>query len=175
MTTPVADMDLARRYPALTVHQPWAWALLNAKPVENRTWKLGYKGPLWLHAGKAWDEAGESSPLVRVAWREHAGMVEALTQQPTAEDMVLSPGSALIRSGAVLAMLEVHGCHHADDCTSGGTRELCSPWAARGQYHIEVRVLARLPSPVPCRGRQKLWALPREVEHAAQAQIAPAG
>jgi hypothetical protein len=164
----------ARRYPALTVHQPWAWALLHGKPVENRTWKLGYKGPLWLHAGKAWDEAGESSPLVRAAWDEHARRMAALSPKPTAEGMVLGPGSTLVRSGAVLAMLEVDGCHHADDCASGGARELCSPWAVRGQYHIEVRVLASLPSPVPCPGRQKLWALPREVEHAARAQIASA-
>jgi hypothetical protein len=40
-----------------------------------------------------------------------------------------------------------------------------------GQYHVEVKVRAELPSPVPCDGRQKLWALPNDVEQAARAQL----
>lgn len=160
---PAPTLSPARRYPALTVHQPWAWSLLHGKPVENRTWKLGYKGPLWLHAGKAWDEDGGSSPLVQAAWREHAG------------DGLPGPDSPLIRSGAVIGLLEVPGCHHADDCAEEVSGCLCSPWSARGQYHIEVRVIGELPGPVPCSGRQKLWALPRDVEHAARAQLALAG
>ena len=32
---------------ALSIHQPWAWAILNAgKTVENRTWSTNYQGPL---------------------------------------------------------------------------------------------------------------------------------
>jgi hypothetical protein len=165
----------ARRYPALTVHHPWAWALLHGgKTVENRTWKLGYQGPLWLHAGKTWNKAGESSPLVQTAWQEHIGATLALSRPLGAEDVLLGPGSTLICSGAVLALLEVTGCHHADNCASERTQELCSPWAARGQYHIEVRVIAGLPSPVPCNGQRKLWALPPKVEQDARAQLAPA-
>jgi len=48
---------------------------------------------------------------------------------------------------------------------------MCRPWAISGQYHIEVTVLAELPSPVPCDGRQKLWALPSNVEKAARGQL----
>lgn len=31
---------------ALSVQQPWAWAIFNGKPVENRTWPTGYRGQL---------------------------------------------------------------------------------------------------------------------------------
>jgi hypothetical protein len=34
-----------RTLKALTIHQPWAWATINAgKDVENRRWKTTYRG-----------------------------------------------------------------------------------------------------------------------------------
>jgi len=39
---------------ALTVCQPWAWAILaKIKQVENRNWFTPYRGPLLIHAGKS--------------------------------------------------------------------------------------------------------------------------
>jgi len=36
---------------ALTIHQPWAWAILEGiKTVENRSWRTHYRGELWIHA-----------------------------------------------------------------------------------------------------------------------------
>lgn len=41
---------------ALSIQQPWASAIvLGHKPVENRTWKTSYRGPLLIHAGKQVD------------------------------------------------------------------------------------------------------------------------
>lgn len=38
---------------AISVRQPWAWAIVHAgKPVENRTWRTSYRGPLLIHAAK---------------------------------------------------------------------------------------------------------------------------
>jgi hypothetical protein len=38
---------------AISVRQPWAWAIVHAgKYVENRTWRTGYRGPLFIHAAK---------------------------------------------------------------------------------------------------------------------------
>jgi hypothetical protein len=38
---------------ALSIHQPWAWAILHAgKTVENRGWPTRYRGPLLIHASK---------------------------------------------------------------------------------------------------------------------------
>jgi hypothetical protein len=39
---------------ALTVAQPWAWALIfGNKRIENRNWSTTYRGPLLIHAGKS--------------------------------------------------------------------------------------------------------------------------
>lgn len=36
---------------ALTIRQPWAWAILHAgKGIENRSWTTSYRGPLAIHA-----------------------------------------------------------------------------------------------------------------------------
>ena len=48
-------MDLDPNIPILSVRQPWAWCIVGPprKDIENRTWRSGYKGPLYIHAGKA--------------------------------------------------------------------------------------------------------------------------
>ena len=44
---------------ALSVRQPWAWAIVYAgKNVENRTWRTSHRGPLLIHASKTFDAEG---------------------------------------------------------------------------------------------------------------------
>lgn len=39
---------------ALSIRQPWVWAILNAgKYIENRPRRFNYRGPICLHASKA--------------------------------------------------------------------------------------------------------------------------
>lgn len=53
--------DLPER--ALSIRQPWAWAIINAgKDIENRDWSTRFRGPVCIHASKGmtnreWDEA----------------------------------------------------------------------------------------------------------------------
>lgn len=50
------------KYPtrALSVKQPWAWLLAHAasypdpKTIENRCWPTSFRGPVLIHASKAW-------------------------------------------------------------------------------------------------------------------------
>ena len=42
----------------LSIRQPWAWAILHGKPVENRTWPTRFTGPFLIHAGKKFDHDG---------------------------------------------------------------------------------------------------------------------
>ena len=38
---------------ALTVRPAWAWLIVQGyKPLENRTWKTKYRGPILIHASK---------------------------------------------------------------------------------------------------------------------------
>jgi ASCH domain len=44
---------------ALTVKQPWAWAIARGiKAIENRTWSTAFRGELLIHAGVARDQLG---------------------------------------------------------------------------------------------------------------------
>lgn len=45
---------------AISIKQPWAWALCNGKPVENRNWRYPpkYRGPILIHASKTFDHDG---------------------------------------------------------------------------------------------------------------------
>src|SRR5258708_38232386 len=55
--------------PALSIRQPWCWAILNCgKSVENRTWATAFRGKLRIHASKTWDAEGE-------AWLTHQGLI----------------------------------------------------------------------------------------------------
>ena len=54
MTSAVGIWYAATAMRAITIHQPWAWAIVSgAKRVENRTWATRYRGPLLIHAGKS--------------------------------------------------------------------------------------------------------------------------
>lgn len=145
---------------ALTLKQPWAWVVeVAGKRVENRGWSIPL-GPRWLHAGarSGWDKDGASSPLVREAW-EQAGY-------PLSE---LNPGTELITFGAVTALLDITGAHHATNCADHG--RLCDPWAVRAQVHHQLTLTRVLPAPVPCHGLQRLWPLPAPVLAEAVAQL----
>jgi hypothetical protein len=44
---------------ALSIKQPWAYLVVSgAKPIENRTWRTSWRGPLLIHASKEIDEDG---------------------------------------------------------------------------------------------------------------------
>lgn len=52
---------------ALTVQQPWAWAIFHGKDIENRTQLWSYRGPLAIHAGARWSARSPSSGYGRRA------------------------------------------------------------------------------------------------------------
>lgn len=149
---------------ALTIRQPWAWAWLHGKPVENRSWYMSHRGELALHAGarSRWDPDGEASPLVQRAWARQAAAVGGPVNWPGP----LTRNSPSVVFGAVTAVVQVTGCHHWSEDTGEG----CDPWAAVGQYHIEFADVLPLVTPVPCRGWLGLWRLPADVEAAVREQ-----
>ena len=50
---PVSAPPTPTPQPALSVRQPWAWALLyGGKTIENRTWPTRHRGRIWIHASE---------------------------------------------------------------------------------------------------------------------------
>lgn len=88
---------------ALTVQQPWAWAILDGrKRVENRSRCCNYRGPLILHAGKSRIRLGAPMP-----------------------DGSAAPAESELVFGAILGVVQVVDClpvHDVDDPFATG------PW-----------------------------------------------
>jgi hypothetical protein len=120
---------------ALTLWQPWAWAIATpeaGKDVENRTWKppasiLGR--PVAIHAGLAFDEDAADG------LREGFGLAV-----PTKKECTL---------GAVVAVALLQWA-----VTNSPSR-----WAMTGQWHWCLSQVVALPEPVACKGAQGLWPL----------------
>lgn len=152
----------------LTVRQPFAWAVAyGGKAVENRGQRMGHRGPLAIHAGVTLAHPGffpTRTPEGHAAaqaldklggrgscWNPRHFIPSTMREPP-------HPGLAL---GAVIAVVDVVGCHHASDCR-GANGGLCSSWAMPGQWHIELQRVRPLPAAVPARGMPGLWILPND-------------
>lgn len=125
---------------ALTVKQPWAWAIIHAgKDVENRTRNVAgrYRGPLLIHASLTDDTAGWCDPLI----------VEAVKGEAR---------RGLFR-GAIIGIVDLIDAHQAnhghrliDGCCN-------SPWAEQWAAAHLVLANPRPFRPIFCRGALGLW------------------
>lgn len=133
---------------ALTLWQPWAGIVAaGIKRVENRDWAP----PRWLvgqqfaiHAGKRWDDEGATFCAKVMDWGPNPAW----------------PPLAQVR-GAVIAVATLAGCAFHDYGLLAGFEDQ-APWFF-GPYGWLLRDVVAI-EPVPCRGFQKLWALPAAVE-----------
>lgn len=120
---------------ALTLHQPWAWAIVAAgKDIENRTWKpptsiLGHR--IAIHAGKTFDLTGAN---------DICDMLH-LEQLPAAAEEGGIVGTAII----------------------AGWEAISSSRWFNGPIGWRLTGIQRLATPIPCRGAQRLWTVPPEI------------
>ena len=78
---------------ALTVKQPWAWAIVNGlKRFENRTWRTNYRGRLLIHAGVSKTDLGQEG-----------------------DTMPGLPARDALTFGAIIGMVDVVGCVQVDE------------------------------------------------------------
>lgn len=149
----------------LTEHQPWGSLIAEKlKPIENRDWPppprlIGSDEDLVaIHAGKQYDKEGEewvrqhfpelkwpapveysrASAILAVAQVAH---VIARTKRNVEHPRVIYAGDALERGLVTVEQLR---------------------WFT-GEYGWVFGEVVKLPTPVPCRGMQKLWRVPSEL------------
>lgn len=145
---------------ALTLHQPWAWALIEGhKNVENRSWPpprwlLEATAPLCvaIHASQTWDDDGAAFCRLR-------GLVV--------------PGRAALPRGHVIgwAMFGTPLIRPTGEpiperlrcrtVTAGLGGWFTGPWG------WPVRAVFRARWPQPVRGYQGIWRLPRWIDEAS--------
>ncbi|MCT7372666.1 ASCH domain-containing protein [Mycolicibacterium llatzerense] len=152
---------------ALTVQQPWAWAIVNGdKQTENRTQAWAYRGPLLIHAGTRWSGRGGNSPLIREAFTvtnhgyKGGNVPEWLFNAAAAESI---PGTAM---GAIIGIVDLVAAHPDAGC--------CRPWGEssytehggherRTITHLVLENARALPEPIACRGALGLWKPPPDI------------
>lgn len=145
------------RLPALTVHSPWAWALVNGwKDIENRHDKFArYEGLVVVHASQ---QGGKKL-------REAASHVRQIidTAEPCRHYIPSDREFSDLR-GQLLGVVRLGGRH-------GPSKPPSSPWYHPGAVGIEVLESYRFTVPIrDVTGRLGLWSLDPEqllqVEHA---------
>ncbi|ROZ88991.1 ASCH domain-containing protein [Gordonia sp. OPL2] len=137
---------------ALTVQQPWAWAIVNGgKTIENRTANWSYRGPLAIHAGQRWSDRGSQSELVHQAW---------YGQHPIGYTIGGRLPEWQFEKGAIIGVVDLVDIHPDAGC--------CRPWGesryteAGGRQrrlitHLQLENPRPLRDPIPAAGQLGLW------------------
>ena len=112
---------------ALTVRQPWAWAIVTGyKDVENRSKPTNHRGPLLIHAAKQMDPTGFQD-----LW-------ELSIYRKLPDDLPL---------GGLIGVVEIV------DCVTNSK----SPWALSKAWHWVLRRPKEFNTPLWCSGSLGLF------------------
>jgi hypothetical protein len=138
---------------ALTVKQPWAWAIVSGgKDVENRSRPTKYRGQIYIHAGKSRDSEALKFPAFRKLDLDF--------------DTTGATDQGIDLSGMVIGTVDLVDCHHADDCREQHFNYLdghwitrCSEWAMPRHYHWVLANPRPLACPFPEKGKLGIWNL----------------
>jgi len=134
--------------PCLSIRQPWAWLIVNGfKNIENRDWPTDYRGPLLIHAGKAFDEDCFTRTTIDLDLFDRFG-IEVFNSIPRC--------TTDYRLGCIIGQADL-----VDVVEKSDSRWFC------GDYGF-VLENARTIDPIPYAGKLKLFDVPRDV-----VQVAP--
>ena len=131
---------------ALTVRQPWAWAIIySGKDVENRSRTIAgdYRGPVAIHAGLT-DDTTPLASWATWAWR----------------DWWAESGTPGGQRGHIIGVVDLVDVHHHTSCPTNhpdALWPLCSRWAHHEGYHLVLANPRPLVAPIPAKGRLGLW------------------
>lgn len=125
---------------ALTLRQPWAWSVFNTtKDVENRNWPARVRGTIAIHAA---DDQPEG------VYERSKAYIEKIVRTT-----LRMPSEDTIPMGAIIGLVDIV------DCVDNST----SPWW-EGPLGFKLANARRLPKPIPCKGKRRFFAVPKNVE-----------
>lgn len=145
---------------ALTLRPPWGYAIARlGKRIENRDWPppAAARGKLLaIHAGKM-PALGRDG----AQWQEIRDALDWMEGRGIALPEALLVGHLARYGSAVVAVATL----------AGVVTESSDPWFV-GRFGWQLADVLALPEPVACRGAQKLWTLPVDVEARVLEQLA---
>jgi len=171
------DTD-AQRTKVISVHAPWAWALMSGgKDVENRGLRFTRKvlGRVWVHAS-LWPGSVNEDTAGYYALHDEIHDIEYIIAQQTAERLDVKSGESFYSMtppfhvvkairGHIVGSIEVYGYQTPDNPPD-------SPWYVPGSLAIMVRNPIPLAQPVPAKGALGWWT-PTEDVMAQLSEAAP--
>jgi hypothetical protein len=111
---------------ALSIRQPWAWLIVNGyKDIENRSRQTKFRGRIYIHAGKRFDDNA-------LLWLMDRGLESIKTLIPDRQD---------IPRGAIVGEVDI------TDCVTRSS----SVWFT-GAYGFVLANPRAYDEPTPCRG-----------------------
>jgi hypothetical protein len=125
---------------ALSVKQPWAWLICAGyKDIENRNWPTTFRGKIYVHAPKFWENCFADD-----IYQQYASILEA--KGLPYDDFIEwwrreNPRTDGLLSG-IIGEVDITGCVEASD----------SPWFT-GKYGLVLANPVLYERPIPCRGR----------------------
>ena len=133
---------------ALSVRQPWAWAIVQGyKTVENRSWLTQYRGPILIHAAKAPSRVSLCESVLDLLMLSRHTYPEMDIPDPDVTPNAMAFGS-FVGTVEVVDMLTMSDPRaHASPYYQGGTAWLLG----------NAKAFDR---PIPFAGRQGLFDVP---------------
>lgn len=131
--------SLPATVPAISVQQPWAWAIMEAgKNIENRDWGTSYRGPLVVHA-----------PSRKAKWwNDGVKALKRLGIEP--------PPAADLDFGAMIGLVDLVDCLPVGDPSLQGNR-----WAF-GPMCLMLENPRLFERPLAAKGAMGLWHVSTE-------------
>jgi len=118
---------------ALSLKQPWAWAVLHGKDIENRRWNTKFRGWFWLHAAKS---CTTSYYLDALSYIEQVSDLDV----PAIRDLELG---GIIGKARIVEVLPK-------------TNTPTTKWHMPGQYGFVLENIQAVPF-TPCSGALNFW------------------
>jgi hypothetical protein len=126
---------------ALTIRQPWAWAIINAgKDIENRSWRTHIRATIAVHTAVT---------MSRKDYEDSCGDIVLATRNPRLK----IPAYDDLERGAIIGTVEIVDC----------VEEADSQWF-QGEYGFVLVNPKRLPQAIPCKGALNFWNVPEDIE-----------
>lgn len=126
---------------ALTIRQPWAWAIVHAgKDIENRTWDTDFRGEVLIHTSK------------KLTKKEYEVACEFIELE--VDKRIVVPPKAELHCGGVIGIGRLTQVIEPDE-------ECDSPWYV-GNYGFVLKDVRPLPF-IECRGHLGFWDVPGDI------------
>jgi hypothetical protein len=171
---------------ALTLHPEWLWVIRYlGKRVENRRWKLPdwiVNKPVLLHAGK---KVGGGKTIQGLEWVKEMSIKAGIDCVRNGDCLHFTekvfPCQIVPPSGLIVPpTVDIKTTLHLQELNLGQIVGVTSfvacdlkpgRWCADNQWHWYMGVTKFFSSPIPCRGYQKLWNVPDDIQQLVDKQL----